>query len=246
MPQTPQRVPQLADVSIARPSATVVLVRQGVSAPEVFMVRRHAETAFGGAYVFPGGVIDAADAEVHACCGALTDDIASSRLDVKSGGLDAFSAAIRELFEESGVLLADLPGNDPDLTSARASLNDGSLGWSDFLQRNAVTLQAEALHYIAHWITPTARSKRFSTRFFLAELPSDQIAEHCGVELTDSTWSTASDMLAAVREGLLEMPFPTVTTLENIERFETVDVLIDWARSAVGRGIKTTRPANRP
>lgn len=232
----------MADISVARPSSTIVLVRQGDLAPEVFMVHRHAATDFGGAHAFPGGIVDAVDAQVHTYCRGLTDAVASSRLGVKSGGLDAFSAAIRELFEESGVLLADLKHTDLDLASVRASLNDGSLRWTEFLQGNEISLQAESLHYIAHWVTPPTKSKRYSTRFFLAQLPSYQLAEHCGLELTDSVWSTASDMLAAVRQGSVKMFFPTIRTLENIARFKTTDALVEWARSSAERGITTMLP----
>ena len=207
------------------------------------MVRRHAKSSFGAAYAFPGGVVDDDDAAVHEFCMGLSSRQADSRLGVKANGLDLYSAAIRELFEESGVLLASAEDLDEDICAVRDALNDGTERWSDFVTRNQLELQCDRLHYISHWITPINQPKRYSTRFFLTELPIGQTAMHCGGELTDSRWITAHDMLEAGREGVVELHFPTIKTLESIARHKTLEALVEWARSCVEWGVTSMVPA---
>ena len=226
----------------ARPSSTVVVVRAGSPEPELFMVRRHAKSSFGTAYAFPGGVVDDDDARVHEFCTGLSTVQADSRLGVKSHGLDLYSAAIRELFEESGVLLASTETVIEDLGTARDALNDGSARWSEFVVRNQLELRCDQLHYISHWLTPPTLPKRYSTRFFLAELPEGQAAMHCGGELTDSRWTTAHDMLEAGWAGDVELHFPTIKTLESIARHKTLEALVEWARSCVEWGVTSMVP----
>jgi 8-oxo-dGTP pyrophosphatase MutT (NUDIX family) len=206
------------------------------------MVRRHAKSSFGTAYAFPGGVVDDDDARVHEFCTGLSTVQADSRLGVKSHGLDLYSAAIRELFEESGVLLASTETVIEDLGTARDALNDGSARWSEFVVRNQLELRCDQLHYISHWLTPPTLPKRYSTRFFLAELPEGQAAMHCGGELTDSRWTTAHDMLEAGWAGDVELHFPTIKTLESIERHKTLEALVEWARSCVEWGVTSMVP----
>lgn len=206
------------------------------------MVRRHAKSSFGAAYAFPGGVVDDDDARVHEFCTGLSTVQADSRLGVKSHGLDLYSAAIRELFEESGVLLASTETVIEDLGTARDALNDGSARWSEFVVRNQLELRCDQLHYISHWLTPPTLPKRYSTRFFLAELPEGQAAMHCGGELTDSRWTTAHDMLEAGWAGDVELHFPTIKTLESIERHKTLEALVEWARSCVEWGVTSMVP----
>ncbi len=233
----------MGEVAYARPSSTVVLVREAASEPELFMVRRHADSSFGAAYAFPGGVLDSDDAAVHAFCAGLGEAQADRHLGVRSNGLDYYSAAIRELFEESGVLLADVSAVDEDLGEVRDGLNCGAEDWSDFVARNQLALHCAELHYIAHWITPQALSPRYSTRFFLAEMPGGQSASHCGGELTDSCWLTAHAMLEAGRSGRAELHFPTIKTLESVARHKTLPELVDWARSCAEWGVTTMLPA---
>jgi len=225
-----------------RPSATVVLARESAAGPEIFMVRRHSASAFGAAYAFPGGVLEAADAKVHAWCTGLDDIAASRRLGIRDHGLDYYSAAIRELFEESGILLADTDALEDDMVAARDALNDGADDWDAFVSRNSLPLDCAALHYISHWITPPDRPRRFSTRFFLAELPSGQEASHCGGELTESRWMTAHDALAAGRQETIKLHFPTIKTLESVARHKTLAGLVDWAQSCVEWGVTTMQP----
>lgn len=233
----------MSDIAYARPSATVILVRDGAHDPELFMVLRHARSSFGAAYAFPGGVVDSDDAAVHEYCTGISLLEADSHLGVKADGLDLYTAAIRELFEEAGVLLANTDQLDEDLVKVRDGLNDGSESWADFVVRNELELLCDKLHYVSHWITPQVMEKRYSTRFFLAEIPPGQEALHCGGELTDSRWITAHDMLEAERIGDVELHFPTIKTLESVARHKTLGELVEWARSCVEWGVTTMLPA---
>ncbi len=235
-------MPTLAETELVRPSSTVIVVRPGAGAPEIFMVRRHEKSSFGSAYAFPGGVVDPEDSEVHEFCHGLTSAEANSRLGIEDNGLDYYSAAVRELFEEAGVLLANLSSLDEDLVSVRDALNDGSLNWAEFVTQSKLLLDCSDLHYISHWITPPLMPKRYSTRFFLTTLPEGQDAVHCGGELTESCWATAADMLAAGRRGEAKLHYPTIKTLESVARHKTMDELLDWARSCVEWGITTMVP----
>ena len=231
----------LSEVPVARPSSTVVLARDGAHAPELLLVRRHERSAFGGAHAFPGGVLEDADARVADHCAGMTAAAADALLHV-TDGLTWFSAAIRELFEESGVLLATVGRPGVDLGAARDALNDGTLDWQTFVRDNALQLRCDALNYFSFWITPEALPRRFSTRFFLAAMPDDQDAAHCGGELTDSCWMTAQDALAACREGSIRLHFPTMRTLEALARHGTVEALLDWAAACARDGVPCIFP----
>ena len=219
-----------------------MLAREGENEPEIFMVRRHAQSAFGTAHAFPGGVLDPEDSEVHEYCTGITSEEANTYLGIEADGLDYYSAAIRELFEETGVLLADSSGLDENIGATRDALNDGSLNWADFVSQNKLPLHCGQLSYISHWVTPTSEPKRYSTRFFVAALPDGQVAMHCGGELTDSVWATASEMLAMRRRREVKMIFPTIKTLESVARYKTMDEFIDWGRSCVEWGITSMIP----
>lgn len=206
------------------------------------MVQRHAQSSFGSAFAFPGGVVDPEDGAVHEYCRGISARTADANLGVRGDGLDYYSAAIRELFEESGVLLADADAVAEGLDAARDALNDNSDNWADFVRRNELELYCDRLHYFSHWITPPSYSKRYSTRFFLAARPDGQNASHCGGELTASCWATASDMLAAGRRGDVLLHYPTIKTLESIARHKTFDGLVDWAVSCAEWGVTSMLP----
>jgi 8-oxo-dGTP pyrophosphatase MutT (NUDIX family) len=231
----------LSDVAAARPSSTVVLARAAAAAPELLLVRRHERSAFGGAHAFPGGVLEPADSRVADHCTGITAGDANALLSVDRG-LDYFSAAVRELFEESGVLLAKVGRPGVDLGAARDALNDGTLDWQSFVAGNEVQLHCDALHYFGFWITPEALPRRFSTRFFLAAMPADQDATHCGGELTDSCWMTAGDALAACRSDSILLHFPTIRTLESLAGCDSLAALIEWAESRARAGVPCIFP----
>ncbi len=232
----------MADVAYARPSSTVVLVRAAAASPEIFMVRRHERSSFGAAFAFPGGVVDAEDSEIYEFCQGLTNESASARLGIEKDGLKYYSSAIRELFEESGVLLADYSSVDEDLVKVRNALNEGSLNWAEWVTENKLTLYCDQLHYFSHWVTPESLPKRYSTRFFLTVLPEGQTAEHCGGELTESYWVTAKGMLAAGRRGDAKLHYPTIKTLESVARHKDLESVVDWARSSSEWGVTSMAP----
>jgi 8-oxo-dGTP pyrophosphatase MutT (NUDIX family) len=223
-----------------------VLVRAGESCPDVFMVRRHARSSFGSTFAFPGGVLDASDAVVHDRSTGRSAEQAGALLQLKSGALDYYSAAIRELFEESGVLLADHRLSVPELQAARAALNAGSIAWDRFAHDSRLLLHYDHLHYFSFWITPPGLPKRYSARFFLAQLPVEQRASHDGAELTDSCWMPAADVLAARKLKQMKVPYPTRKTLKRVAEFGNTADLLEWARACGDKGVLCDRPAFRP
>lgn len=216
----------MTEVAPARPSSTVVLARDAGAMPELFMVERPAKAAFGASYVFPGGVLEAGDADACRFCSGIDPATANRRLGVDNGGLDYYVAAIRELFEETGVLLAETEADRATLDDCRRRLNDTSLAWTDFLAVQSVSLSAGQLHYFSHWITPDVSPKRFTTRFFVAELPPGQEASHDPVELAGAAWLTARD---ALDRNDINLPYPTIKTLEALAGLDSVVAMIDWA-----------------
>lgn len=241
--QTTQSPP---DAALARPSSTVVLVRPGEPAPEIFMVKRHERSSFGSAYAFPGGVLDDADRVVHDRCFGMSPAQANRMLGLDAGGLDYFAAAVRELFEESGVLLGKTALDANRLAEARTRLNDGSLAWDTFASDADLEMFCDQLHYFSFWITPEDLPKRYSTRFFLAELPKGQEAIHCGGELTDSCWKSADETLLAHRNKTMRVHYPTRKTLERVAQFDSTALLYDWARSCAEKGVVCDQPAFSP
>lgn len=236
-----------------RAAATVVVIREGELKPEIFMARRHSKAVFGSHYVFPGGILDPVDSQVHALASGAAEDEANELMGVDAGALDYYSAAIREAFEESSVLLAKKADNSwafsdrvrdqQAIQESRDSLNDCSLSWVDFLEGNDFRPAYDSLHYIAFWVTPRVAAKRFSTRFFLAVLPEGQTAVHDDGELIDSCWMTAAEILAAGERKEMKLMLPTRSTLDEIAGFDTVAEVIDWARNKSRSGVARLLPA---
>jgi 8-oxo-dGTP pyrophosphatase MutT (NUDIX family) len=229
-----------------RPSASVVVIRECAGAPEILLVRRRAGDAFGDSYAFPGGVVDHDEANAHAFCVGRTPQETDAILG-KVNSLDYYSAAIRELFEETGILLArDAAGNwsQPDASTGalRIEVDKGRLAWPVFLQQRHLCMAGDALHYFAYWETPLDRSKRWTTRFFIAQLPPGQHASHDGSEITDSRWLTAAGALRLARNGQLPMPFPTSRILADLVPLDSTAAFIDWAAQQSERGITKIRP----
>lgn len=210
------------------------------------MVKRHERSSFGSAYAFPGGVLEDADRLVHARCSGVSADAANSTLELEDGGLDYFSAAVRELFEEAGVLLGRTRLDERELARAREQLNEGALAWDAFARDAELELYCDRLHYFSFWITPTALPKRYSTRFFLAELPAGQEASHCGGELTDSCWKPAAETLLAGDNKTMKVHYPTRKTLERLAEFDSTTSLCEWARRCAETGVVCDQPAFGP
>ena len=221
-----------------RPAATLVVVRDGAAGGLEVLLSRRAERGdhASGAWVFPGGIVEAADAQAHGVCSGLDDAEASRRLGVERGGLDYYVAAIRECFEESGLLFAhDRAGHQAERDEAAA---DRLAPWRGALHRNERTLlafcEAEGLRldagrlvYLSHWLTPLGRAKRFDTRFFVAVAPPGQIAAHDGTELVEQMWVAPAEALA--RSTSLKLLTPTQKTLETVARFDDTAALMEWA-----------------
>jgi 8-oxo-dGTP pyrophosphatase MutT (NUDIX family) len=230
-------------VADARPAATVVVLRDRSTGPEVFMVRRHEDTAFmGGAHVFPGGRVDAAD---HSGSEAWCDGIAHAVQQIASlpaGEAVAYHvAAARELFEEAGVLLArhatgafvSLGGADVQerLKQDRTDVHGGGIGLRAVIEREHLRLALDALVLFAHWVTPPIDTRQFDTRFFMTRVPPDQTPAHDDTETTHSTWVRPADALAQAVAGDILLPPPTWTTLRELEPFASVEAALAWART---------------
>ncbi|SEG75270.1 hypothetical protein SAMN05444920_104268 [Nonomuraea solani] len=216
----------------ARDAATVVLLRPG---PEVYLLRRKATMAFAaGAYVFPGGSVDVRDTDqAVAWAGPSPAEWgtvfgAGERL---ARGL--VCAAVRETFEESGVLLAgpgpgsvvaDTTGDDWE--SDRLALIDRSLGFADFLARRGLVLRSDLLKPWAHWITPEIELKRFDTRFFAAVLPDGQRTRDVGGEADQVVWTRPGEAVEQAHRGEIFLMPPTYRTLSELSAYDSVpDVL---------------------
>jgi len=218
----------------AKPSATILLVRDGASGLEVFMVQRHHQIDFAtGAMVFPGGKVDAADADpalAARCDGSVSDELRPIHV-----------AAIRETFEECGVLLARPSGSRALVPGARlaeierrhrAALNAGERTLREIAEHEELRLANDLLVPFAHWITPVFMPKRFDTHFYLVAAPPDQLAIHDGGESVDSVWTRPSDAAAERAAGRRTIIFPTFMQVRKLGRTDRVADAIAAARNA--------------
>jgi 8-oxo-dGTP pyrophosphatase MutT (NUDIX family) len=228
------------------------LVRDGVGddgdpAIEVCMLRRNLGASFAaGAHVFPGGSVDEADgdAEFETVCRGRTDAEASATLGLAHGGLSFWVAAVRECFEEAGVVLAYPPGasdmldaSDPVVRARfaahRDALNAGTDRFLDVCRAEGLELATDALHYISRWITPGFMPKRFDTRFFVCAAPPGQVALHDDGETIATVWLRPADALDRSRRGELDLLPPTLANLKTVGRFATTTELLDAAATMV-------------
>ena len=218
----------------------MLLVRDGDAGLEVFMLRRSLNSVFvGGAYVFPGGAVDEADrhADLEAVCDGRSDAGASALLDVDAGGLAYWVAAVRECFEEAGVLLAHAGDGhvisfaDPEIAERfqlhRKAVDSGELRLIDVCRTEGLHIAADQIHYFSHWITPRGAPRRYDTRFFVAAAPPEQEPLHDDRETIANLWVRPADALDRERAGELEMIFPTIKSLEAIADFERADDLLN-------------------
>ncbi len=256
----------MAEAVAPRPASTILLLRDGAAAVdgksrdadgkgrgvdgkgrneiEVFMLVRHYEIDFNaGALVFPGGSIDASDKEI----------IEQPNLYSGGEGLDAAAlsfriAAIRETFEESGILLAR-PLGSANLVDAgraaeieaahRAALCEGKTSFSKVVAESGIALALDELVPYAHWITPEGMPKRFDTWFFLALAPPAQAGAHDGEESTDSIWVSPREALAGGESGRFKLPFPTTRNLIKLGKQPSARAALDDSK---GRPIVTVTP----
>ena len=252
--ETLETVPKVVAVPV--PAATVVLMREGATGPEVLLLRRNRATGFvPGAYVFPGGRVDTADGEdaLAECWDGLTRGGAGGRLglgpDADPPAIAYYGAAVREAVEETGLLPGVVVGSGGGggaeggelsgkaVRDAREALLGEGVPFARVLRRLGARLGARldgaAVEYIAHWVTPVVEPRRYDTRFFAARVPRGAAVVYDEREMTDAVWLTPRAALARHRDGRLPMIFPTIRTLEDLCDFATVDELLAYYRSRV-------------
>lgn len=222
-----------ADVPI-RDAATVVLLRDGPSGPEAYLLRRVRGMAFaGGMTAFPGGAVDPRDAETAVgWVGPPAAEWGGSFAAAEPLARALLCAAVRETFEESGVLLAG-PSADavcstdgPQWEVDRVALERRDESLAELLTRRGLVLRADLLRPWAHWITPPGESRRYDTRFLVAALPDGQSTRDVTSEADVVEWVRPADALDQLRRGERKMLPPTLVTLEEISAYGTVaDVL---------------------
>lgn len=218
-----------------RLAATILLVREGLRGPEVFMMKRPGGGDFPDLHVFPGGKVDAADFAPQLVNGLDPAD-ADRLLGVSAGGLRYWIAAIRECFEECGVLLAyrdgelirwQSEGEIERFNGYRERLIAGDIGMLEVCRREALRLAADRVLYFSHWLTPEMAPRRFDTRFFIAAMPEDQHTIAHAWETADDEWVRPQDALRAHAEGRWQMISPTLSTLGSIAGFASVPAMLD-------------------
>jgi 8-oxo-dGTP pyrophosphatase MutT (NUDIX family) len=235
-------------IAPARPAATVILARPADAGFEVLLLRRLASaSAFADAFVFPGGVVREDDYEPDPKPTSFTEAEAMDALTSRGGEAPAtpalaralWRAAIREVFEEAGVLLAidregKLPrlvdGGDERWAGYRDALQTKQTTLRQILEREGLTSNYRGLTYFSHWITPDDIPRRFDTRFFVARMPPGQSAVHCHVETTESVWIAPADALGRADRDL-PLVLPTRTHLARLATARTLSDLLELART---------------
>jgi 8-oxo-dGTP pyrophosphatase MutT (NUDIX family) len=215
--------------AVPKHAATVILARDGATGIEVFLLRRVAAMAFaGGMTVFPGGGVDQRDADASVSWTGPDPEWWASRFACDVGLARALvCAAVRETFEESGVLLA---GGDPATVvadtsayaEARQALVDRGHSLAEFLTAHGLVLRADLLAPWSNWVTPAEEPRRYDTRFFLAELPSGQRADGVTTEADHAEWRSPAGAIEDWRAGTRGLLPPTWVTLSDLAEYGTV------------------------
>lgn len=203
------------------------------------MLKRNLSSVFvPGVHVFPGGTLDDADhaAELHALCDGPNDVAASRILGIEHGGLAYWIAAIRELFEEAGVLLARssdgalLTLTEPEAAERfhahRKRMESGEEPFNAVVADERLRLATDRLRYCGHWITPEGAVRRYDTRFFVAVAPEHQVVEHDNREAIAHEWVRPGDIIERHRRGECKLRTPTLHTLRRFADFETIPALM--------------------
>jgi glyoxylase-like metal-dependent hydrolase (beta-lactamase superfamily II)/8-oxo-dGTP pyrophosphatase MutT (NUDIX family) len=221
-----------------RQAATVVVLRRGDAGMQVLLMRRAPREGdiHSGASVFPGGLLETADAEGCALCSGLDDAQASARLGLPSGGLAYWFAALRECFEEAGLLYAAAQDRShldaaqlAQIATQRDALNRRQVTMASICQRFGIHLAADRIAYLDHWLTPPGVPKRYDTRFFVTEAPELQVASQDDHETDAQLWLTPAEGLARRKE--LKLAPPTYKILELLQRLGDVDAVLAHARA---------------
>ena len=227
-----------------RPAATVLLVDDRPNL-QVFMMKRNANIQFaGGMWVFPGGSVDDSDnaANYSRFCTHRSDAEASELLGVKRGGLAYYVAAIREAFEEAGILLALHRATESPLElvekdirvrfdKLRDAVNEGTTDFLEVVEQEQLILDASQVHYVARWITPPGPPRRFDTRFFVSRMPSFQAPIHDDNELVNSSWLSPAEVMEQAAAGEMGMLPPTLRMIEALAAFDSAAQVIEAAEA---------------
>lgn len=235
-----------AGVAPAVDAATVILVRSTSTGVETLLLERHVRSEFGGALVFPGGIVDEQDRAIPPERVEGRDPAAWRELlgvpdDAHALGL--MVAAVRETFEEAGVLLAtrrgraitgeDLAEDGFQEVRQRLAGRDEAFDWRGWLEAEDLVLDLAALAPWSWWVTPKEAPKRFDTRFFVARCPESQVPEHDAVETTSMRWSTPRAAIRAHERGEATVVYPTRKNLEVLDAHGSVEAA--WTAAEHGR-----------
>ena len=233
----------MVPASAARDAATVIMLRDrpGGQGVETLMLRRHGKAGFAAdAWVFPGGVVDAADSRLpaHRWTGIDLQAVVP-RFNALAEKVLAFHvAAVREAFEESGLLLAHCADgtppdlSDPALLQLRHDLADRetSVDFAGWLEEQDLVLDLGEMTYLSHWVTPTVEPRRYDTRFFAARVPPDQLAAHDRLEVTDQRWISPQEALDEFSAKRMQLIYPTIKTLQALAPHDSVEAVLQFAR----------------
>ncbi|NUZ06122.1 NUDIX hydrolase [Piscinibacter koreensis] len=231
-----------------RAASTTLVVRDGDGGLEVLMLRRSLQASFmPGAYVFPGGAVDASDADT--ACATLCDEPAASIADrigavteVGEHALGHAVAALRECFEECGLWLGAAQAPDAAvLARMRRRLHAGE-AFAVLAAEIGLPLATRALQPWSHWVTPVGMPKRFDTLFFVAAAPHGQVPEVDAGETTTLAWVRPGPALAAHAAGAFPMEFATRTTVRSLLRFEARGAAALLAHAAAQRHLPPLHP----
>src|SRR5579883_2916640 len=233
--------------AMPRPSSVVILVRQAPDDLEVFMLRRRADAAsFADVYVFPGGTVSPDDYRPVPSARIFSEDQAYTAFTARGSeppasrslALALWRSGVRELFEETGVLLAvDVHGLPPAadgpeaarLAADRQRLQRGEISFAEILARWHLSPEFDRLHYFSHWISPSWMRYRYDTRFFIAALPQGQTALFASDEASAGLWITPRRALGLEGTPALPLVFPTRKHLERLAAFSRLETLLDFA-----------------
>lgn len=213
-----------------RLAASVLLLRDTAHGPEVFMLKRPGRGDFPDLHVFPGGKVDEEDF-LPEYLDSLEDGHANQLLGLNAGAARYWVTAIRECFEECGVLLARRDGQLLALTDPaeverfdgyRHRLIDTHMSMAELCREEGLTLAADHLLYFSHWLTPAVVPRRFDTRFFMARMPAAQETAAHHWETAGSEWVVPKQALAAAAAGEWQMIAPTLTSLQSIAGYSSV------------------------
>jgi len=209
----------------------------GAGGPEFLLLKRSASARFmPNAYVFPGGAVDADDAteSAYSACAGLDDEVACRALGVQQGALRYFIAAVRETFEECGLLYAYAQEDllvGPEAAPAAPGRAHHAASVVAWCASSGWRIAVDRLFYVGHWITPRGLPRRFDTRFFLAQAPPGQRAALVSDEMQELVWLGAREALQRHAAGRLLLMMPTVVLLEEMAPFQSLATLLDYARS---------------